>query len=393
MFTSGVSAQSGIMPGTSLYIPATIQNIVGLLDSLAAKLDKSTNQTVSGQIGFSDTTGFVVIIAYSGDRIDVIDSVFVDPYLEAVYFKVSGYADIDSLWGLDTLSTAVIKALITYTDEIKAATNNRVVNFPDTFRVDVIDALNSEVVVVVDSIVAPYTTASRVAYFNANNILVAHANVSDTELGYLDLATSNIQAQLDSKLSLGAIEDTLANKHTHIVVDSMTLKGQTKPFLPVWFGDWVSYPDYDPANADSVEISAPLDSIDGGLFASVHGSHPDDTSSVLNTIDIYVQRQVKEGYVSIDSVSGYVKTGNASTDTNYAKIEIWQYEPNGGVLTLRDSTTILANTSWTHFALSDAALSNITRWEFFWIRVKLASRAVTQYAWVSRMKIYWKEGS
>lgn len=44
-------------------------------------------------------------------------------------------------------------------------------------------------------------TANRVVYADGSGLLAAHANVTDTELGYLDGVTSAIQTQLDARLT------------------------------------------------------------------------------------------------------------------------------------------------------------------------------------------------
>jgi len=152
------------------------------------------------------------IMAYSGDRIDIPDSLLIDNYLKAIYLKITGYIDADSMWGLDTLSTATLKALLTYTDELKAATNNRTISAKDTFDLD-------------------YTSANMVAVIDGNKMLIADANISTTELGYLDNVSSAIQTQLDAKTGI-ADDETITGKwefqkSVHISGDTLIITDAT----------------------------------------------------------------------------------------------------------------------------------------------------------------------
>ena len=89
--------------------------------------------------------------------------------------------------------------------------------------------------------------------------------------------------------------------------------------------------------------------------------------------------------------TGWYKTDCASVDTNYVKIGVYKFSE--GDTTFCDSTTVLANTSWTRFVLKGAGLAKITRWNDFIIHMKFASRMITRRAIVAGIRIYWKEGS
>lgn len=63
----------------------------------------------------------------------------------------------------------------------------------------------------------PSETASRVLYLNGSNQIKSHDNVSDTELGYLDNATSEIQAQINAK------QATITGGATTILSSNLTV--------------------------------------------------------------------------------------------------------------------------------------------------------------------------
>lgn len=173
--------------------------------------------------------------------------------------------------------------------------------------------------------------------------------------------------------------------------DSINILGRTAPYSLVKLANWFTEYDWTDGDADTMQIEMRLDSIAANtIYPSLRASNT-DTSAVLNILDAFFFEEVREGYVGADSISGWYKTDCGSVDTNYVKISVYKFSEGDTVFC--DSTTVLANTSWTRFVLKGAGLAKITRWDNFLLHSKFASFMITRRAILAGVRIYWKEGS
>lgn len=171
--------------------------------------------------------------------------------------------------------------------------------------------------------------------------------------------------------------------------DSLNLLGANLPYTVVDFGGWQTRPtSYD---VDTLEFIAGYDStlVATKFHPSLIMRHP-DTCAVLNSLEAWSGVfEVPPYFVGADSIVFNIKTGHAHEDSNYVKVSINEW--TDGTLNLLYTSNDTSGTSWVH--LTATTLTALTRYDKFVIVIEGGSITIDHFAMISRMYIYWKEGS
>lgn len=221
-------------------------------------------------------------------------------------------------------------------------------------------------------------TASRAVVTDGSQNFNESATTA-TELGYVSGVTSAIQTQLGTKATNGAISDSLKAQYP------------TKPREMLSFGDWQVDRDFVPSLIDTVRTEPMWDSLwVGGYFPAIAAYHP-DTSNVANTVDVISRPFQLIDYAGLDSILFYYATGTTSTTNNQIAVYVYEWTIAGGS-TLLDSETGLESASNGVFVLNAglAALSALTRFDYYYIRIQFQSKSITEWCKVGRLIVYPK---
>lgn len=182
----------------------------------------------------------------------------------------------------------------------------------------------------------------------------------------------------------GVIADT-------VLTDYLNITGATKPHTFVNFAEFSA--DTTSGLPDTVLAVAGWDNAGLGdsYFSNLRVYHPEDTSNVDNYIRLRKVFDVPFGMAGVDSIVFNYRTGEATTADNHILVTVDKYT-DGNIGTNLDASSEVSNTSWTHNT-ELGAFSGLARYEKFIITVEMKSKSVGEFALISRMIIYWKEGS